>query len=65
MPVIPVTVKKCKVGGSISKLAWAKSKTVCPINITTANKAGGVIQAVDHLSCKCEALISNPSTVNK
>jgi hypothetical protein len=33
--------------------------------ITRAKWAGGMVQAVEHLLCNCEALSSNPSTTKK
>jgi hypothetical protein len=33
--------------------------------IRISERAGGVVQVVEHLSCKCEALGSNPPKINK
>jgi hypothetical protein len=49
---------KQKIGGSQSRQAWAKSKTL-PSNITRAKKAGGVAQVVDHLPTNAEHRVQN------
>jgi hypothetical protein len=54
---------KCEIGELWFRLAWAKSKA--PISKTTAEMAGGLVQEVEHLPRKCEALSSNPSTAKK
>jgi hypothetical protein len=49
---------------------WLKVKTMSSSPSTKKNdpthkRAGGVVQAVEHLPIKCEALSSNPSTDKK
>jgi hypothetical protein len=57
----PSYSRKHKTGDLWSRLASAKSKTLSP-KITRAKRAGGMAQAVEHLSSKCQALSSNTST---
>jgi hypothetical protein len=52
--------KQYKTGGSQSRPAWAKSETIS--KITRTRRAGGLVQAIEHLPSKCEALSSNPNT---
>jgi ribosomal protein L31 len=55
---------KCKIGGSKSRLTWAKKRD--PIfKITRAKRTGGVTQAVELQPSKHKALSSNPSTPKK
>jgi hypothetical protein len=60
MPVIPSTA------GSVNKRIAVQSglgKKQEPIfKRTTAERVGGVTQAVEHLPSKCETLTSNTST---
>jgi hypothetical protein len=44
------------------KPTWANSSQDPISKSSTQNMAGGVAQMAEHLSSKCEALSSNPST---
>jgi hypothetical protein len=63
MPTVLV-MREYKIGGSQSRLAWAKNETLSP-KITRVKTAGSVAQAAEHLPQKHEALNSNSSTVKK
>jgi hypothetical protein len=55
---------KHKIGGSRSRLAWAKNKTVSQKS-PTQKRAGWVIQVVERLPSKCEAPSSNPAPLKE
>jgi hypothetical protein len=54
----PSNSRKYKIGGSQSRLVWAKSKT---LSIIKAKRAGSMAQVVKYQP-KNEALSLNPST---
>jgi hypothetical protein len=57
----PSYKRKCKIGGSWFRAAWAKSESLSP-KYPQQKGLEGVSQVVDHLPSKCEALSSKPST---
>jgi hypothetical protein len=52
-----------KIGRFHPRSAWQKNETIS--NITTAKSAGDMVQRVEHLSSKHEALSSNHRTMTK
>jgi hypothetical protein len=60
VPLFPV-IWEVEIEGTLSRSAWAKTKDSIR-KITKQKRTGGMIQVVECMPSKCEALSSNPHT---